>query len=162
MPDIQLMKISENDFSDYYRLVSDEKVMAQITERAIPKTEAMENFQKVLSRNSRLVNLGSFKVVHSETKDFLGWVHVTCEEGNTEKAEIGYMFLPQYWGQGYGREAVKQLLALVEASPLKELTAMIAPDNHASRKLLTNNGFQSVFLGMMDGLNTEILDKIIK
>ena len=47
--DLELLKFQEDDFDSYYSLVSNESVMAQITERAIPYgTRSQSRFSKVL------------------------------------------------------------------------------------------------------------------
>jgi len=43
--EIKLEKFHRHDFKLYYQLVGNEKVMAMITERAIPEEEAMKDFQ---------------------------------------------------------------------------------------------------------------------
>ncbi|MBP1047744.1 GNAT family N-acetyltransferase [Enterococcus sp. BWM-S5] len=157
MKTILFDKFTTNDFSDYYCLVSDERVMAQITERAIPEVEAKENYEKLLIRNQETIDFGSFRVLDNETNEFIGLAHLT-PKGNDE-AEIGYMFLPKYWRQGYGKVVVKELLRLAATSDFTVLTAMIDPENTASKRLLETNGFQTEFLGVMDELSTEILKK---
>lgn len=157
MKTILFDKFTTNDFSDYYCLVSDERVMAQITETAIPEIEAKENYEKLLIRNQETIDFGSFRVLDNETNEFIGLAHLT-PKGNDE-AEIGYMFLPKYWRQGYGKVVVKELLRLAATSDFTVLTAMIDPENTASKRLLETNGFQTEFLGVMDELSTEILKK---
>lgn len=51
---IKLVKFQENDFEDYFSLVRNKKVMAQVTERSIPYEEAELNFQKILKRNKQV------------------------------------------------------------------------------------------------------------
>ncbi|MGL4695042.1 GNAT family N-acetyltransferase [Enterococcus larvae] len=157
MKTILFDKFTTIDFPDYYCLVSDERVMAQITERAIPEVEAKENYEKLLIRNQETIDFGSFRVLDNETNEFIGLAHLT-PKGNDE-AEIGYMFLPKYWRQGYGKVVVKELLRLAATSDFTVLTAMIDPENTASKRLLETNGFQTEFLGVMDELSTEILKK---
>ena len=60
--DLELLKFQEDDFDSYYSLVSNESVMAQITERAIPYDEAKVDFQKLLKRNEKYEKYGSYKV----------------------------------------------------------------------------------------------------
>lgn len=157
MKTILFDKFTTNDFSDYYCLVSDEKVMAQITERAIPEVEAKENYEKLLIRNQETIDFGSFRVLDNETNEFIGLAHLTPKRN--DETEIGYMFLPKYWRQGYGKVVVKELLRLAATSDFTVLTAMIDPENTASKRLLETNGFQTEFLGVMDELSTEILKK---
>lgn len=44
----------------YFQLVSNEEVMAQITERSIPLEEAQANFQRLLKRNNKHQLFGSY------------------------------------------------------------------------------------------------------
>ena len=59
MQTLNLLKFLDIDFADYFRLVSNEKVMAQITEYAIPFEEAQIHFQKLLKRNAKYAHDGS-------------------------------------------------------------------------------------------------------
>ena len=92
-------KFETKDFNDYFKLVSNEQVMAQITERAIPLDEAQGNYQKLLQRNGKYEIFGSYKVHDRITKEFIGLGHVTLNESKSQEAEIGYMLLPEYWGR---------------------------------------------------------------
>lgn len=143
MHNLNLLKFQEVDFSDYFSLVSNEKVMAQITEYAIPFEEAQSNFQKLLKRNEKYEHSGSYKVYDSSINEFIGLGHLTLDEENDEVAEIGYMIKPEYWGKGYGSEIAKVLIEKAIKSELKKLKAIIDPDNIASRKILIKQGFVS-------------------
>jgi hypothetical protein len=48
-----LHKFNSNDFNNYFSLVSNEAVMAMITERSIPLKEAEGNYRKLLERNEK-------------------------------------------------------------------------------------------------------------
>ncbi|MFL2099829.1 hypothetical protein [Desemzia sp. FAM 24101] len=50
---LNLLKFKEDDFDYYYQLVSNDRVMSQITERAIPYEEAKTNFQKLVTYNKK-------------------------------------------------------------------------------------------------------------
>jgi RimJ/RimL family protein N-acetyltransferase len=59
-----------------------------------------------------------------------------------ENVDIGFAFLPRYWGNGY---AVESAAAVMEhgrnAFSLKRLVAITSPDNHDSIKVLERIGF---------------------
>lgn len=59
---LNLLKFKEVDFNAYFSLVSNEKVMAQITEYAIPLKEAQFNFQRLLKRNEKHEHFGTYKI----------------------------------------------------------------------------------------------------
>lgn len=59
--------------------------------------------------------------------------------------------LPEYWGKGYGSEIVGNLLNRVEETKgIQRATAIIDPNNIASKKILLKNGFTSCKLYEID------------
>ena len=58
-----------------------------------------------------------------------------------EFADIGFAFLPNYEGKGFGKEASVEILKLAkEKFNLKRITAITAPNNQNSIKLLEKLG----------------------
>lgn len=161
MNQLNYEKFAAKDFNDYFQLVSNEQVMAQITERAIPLEEAQADYQKLLERNGKHELYGSYKVYDSSSGEYIGLGHLTLNEDRTEEAEIGYMLLPAYWGKGYGSTIAEQLIELAKQTELKVLKAIIDPANIPSRKILIKQGFTSEKVCEMDGLPGEILSRFI-
>lgn len=159
MHTLNLLKFMLIDFTDYFSLVSNEKVMAQITEYAIPFEEAQIKFQKLLKRNEQYEHFGSYKIYDSSINEFIGLGHLTLDEENSEVAEIGYMIKPEHWGKGYGGEIAKVLIERAGKSEIKKIKAIIDPDNIASRKILIKQGFVSEVICEIGGLPGEILSK---
>lgn len=154
-------KFTANDFELYYQLVSNERVMAQITERAIPLEEAKANFEKLLIRNDKNQVFGSYAFFHPDSHVFIGLGHVTLMKQELVEAELGYMLLPEHWGKGYGDMVADRLLSLVKQTDLKVIKAIIDPDNRASRKILVSRGFTSAWIGEIEGLSGEVLKKVL-
>ncbi|MGM7637160.1 GNAT family N-acetyltransferase [Bacillus sp. Hm123] len=161
MNQLNYKKFAAKDFNDYFQLVSNEQVMAQITERAIPLEEAQADYQKLLERNGKHELYGSYKVYDSSSGEYIGLGHLTLNEDQTEEAEIGYMLLPAYWGKGYGSTIAEQLIELAKQTEVKILKAIIDPGNIPSRKILIKQGFTSEKVCEMDGLPGEILSRFI-
>ncbi|WP_433774115.1 GNAT family N-acetyltransferase [Bacillus wiedmannii] len=154
-------KFEPTDFNLYFQLVSNEEVMAQITERSIPLEEAQANFQQLLKRNKKHQLFGSFKVYDSITNEYIGLSHVTVNEENAKEAEIGYMLLPEHWGKRYGSAIAKELMNIAKQTDVSVLKAIIDPNNTPSRKILLNVGFTSEIVCEIDGLPGEILSTYI-
>lgn len=151
------------DFSDYYLLVSNEQVMAMVTERGLSLEEATEKFEALLKTNGKYPDFGHFKIFDAETHQFIGLGKMELSDSVAAEAELGYLLLPEYWGKGYGTEIAQQLMDLATSTPfLHKITGIIDPANIASRKILTNLGFISEYLGEIEGLPGEILAKKIK
>ena len=156
---IVLEKFQKADFDLYYALVSEERVMAQITERAIPLEEAEINFHSLLKRNQQAEKIGSYKIYDQQTLEYIGLGHITPDDDLSGEAELGYMILPQYWGKGYGSEIARVLLVKAGEAGMTSLKAIIDPDNIPSRRILQKHGFISEKIGEIDGLPAEILRK---
>lgn len=59
-----------------------------------------------------------------------------------EEADLGFAFLPRYWGQGYAREAATAVLVYAkEKHGLARVLAITALDNQRSIRLLESLGF---------------------
>ncbi|MFJ7921580.1 GNAT family N-acetyltransferase [Lysinibacillus fusiformis] len=62
---------------------------------------------------------------------------------NLEDVDIGFAFLPDYWGKGYAYEAASAVLAYgLETLGFNRIVAITTQDNHASAKLLERIGLQ--------------------
>ena len=157
--DITLEKFDRRDFADYFKLVSDPKVMAMITERAIPAEEAQRDYEKLLADNALHPELGHFRVL-DEHGTFIGLGKLAVTTTEADEAELGYILSPEYWGKGIASRIAGMLVARAEQQPtLRSLFAIIDPANIPSRKILINNGFVSREFKDFDGLPGEVLER---
>ncbi len=68
---------------------------------------------------------------------------VIGQAGGGVLPEVGYIFHPDYWGQGFATEAMQAVVDHAFANwPVDHLMADIDPRNDASRKLLIRLGFR--------------------
>ena len=67
------------------------------------------------------------------------WRHVT-EHG---KAEIAFVVIDDYQGQGVGTLLMRHLAVIARAAGLRELIAEVLPENAAMRKVFSKFGFQA-------------------
>ncbi len=151
---------SDEDFEDYFSLVANEKVMAMVTERAIPLEEARNDFKLLLYKNEKHEEFGNFKVLERATNNFIGLGKLEINENDFNEAELGYLLLPEFWGKGYGSEIAEILLNKAEELKLlHRIIAIIDPKNVASKKILLKNNFISEKICEIDGLPGEILSR---
>lgn len=76
----------------------------------------------------------------SEIFGMIGYVNFYLE---LDKAEIGYMLHPDYWGKGYVPEAFLEVEKFgFEQINLLSIEAKIDPRNENSRKILLRNNYQ--------------------
>lgn len=85
---------------------------------------------------------GRFAVVHKEDKKIIGFCGVKfLKEAN--ETDLGYRFLPAYWGKGIATESCKAILAYAfETLQLSKVIAFVNPENSASSNVLKKLNFQ--------------------
>lgn len=60
-----------------------------------------------------------------------------------EDVDLGFAFFPEFWGNGYAREAAAGVLSYARSRlGLARIVAITAPDNDASRRVLETLGFE--------------------
>lgn len=81
---------------------------------------------------------------------YVGWVQATIS-GDT--ATIGYDIFPDFWRQGYGKEACSELVRLLCAAKLiNKVVAVVDTENVASIRLLERLGFAIAWTGSSEDL----------
>lgn len=134
---------SWEDFSAYWMLVSNEMAMQMNYGRVFTQEEAKYLYEYMLKINQEQAAYGYFKVFLKTTNEYIGVGAAVLNENDME-AEIEYMLFPEYWGVGYGSGIVDVLLEKIkEPETIKQVTAIVEPNNLASKKILTNHGFFS-------------------
>jgi RimJ/RimL family protein N-acetyltransferase len=74
-----------------------------------------------------------------------------------EDVDLGFAFLPRYWGQGYAHESAAAVLAYGrEVLELDRIVAITSPDNEASIRLLEKLGFTLEKSFELGGMPTQL------
>ncbi len=155
----RLEKFKIEDFDFYYQLVACKRVMAMITEKAIPYDEAKSKFDRLIQNNNLHSVFGTFKITDASSNDFVGLVKLTINKIDDKKAELGFMLLPEYWGKGIAGKAAKRLIKMAKSeNQIERIIAIIDPKNMASRRILIKNKFLTKELKSFDGLPGEVLE----
>lgn len=89
--------------------------------------------------------IGRWAVALRATGEFMGWAGLKLVtepvNGHRDFYDLGYRFMPRYWGQGYGHEAaLAWLRAGFETLALPRICAYAAENNAGSRRILTKIG----------------------
>jgi ribosomal-protein-alanine N-acetyltransferase len=127
-----------------------EDVMKYINGKPCTEEEAKEKWQKVMTANSFDDILGYFSVRRNEDNKVLGLaklVYFGSEKGLSKgrdegKAEVGYALFSEFWGKGYATEITEFFTEFAKSyDEIKEVIAIINPENGASRKVLDKCGY---------------------
>lgn len=127
---LALVGPSEAHFESYVALYGDPVVMQHIG----PPMDRGEAW-KLLARHAghwMLRGYGGWLVQLKASGNVVGLVGLQFPEGNPE-LELGWVFHPQSWGQGYATEAARAALAYAfDAVGAPRVMARIAPANAGS------------------------------
>tara|TARA_B110001454_G_scaffold219192_1_gene251209 strand:- start:92632 stop:93672 length:1041 start_codon:yes stop_codon:yes gene_type:complete len=138
----QLRRLNQNDFSNLRQLESDPDVV-RYTRIKTPRTEAQtrERLKDQLQRNDGQEPNGVWAVELNDTKEFIGWFMLLPKPNRS--AELGYMMVKKFWGQGYATEVCRCLVeAAFHTLNLSSVQAVTEDGNPASAKILENIGFE--------------------
>ena len=126
-------------------------VMRHIGEGKI-KTEAEEQrgFEGLIANYQKGTGMGVWAVVTKKDDAFIGAASMTPLAGTSE-VQLGYRFKKQHWGQGYGTEVARGLVAYgFDQLQLDRLTATTNLDNQASMRVLEKAGLRFEKTGTYD------------
>ena len=99
-------QLKSSDFETYSQLDSNLKIMSYMGVPVRSREEIREKFDSILTYYKNYPHFGIWATQLIDNKSFIGW---TCLKhlGKTEDIEVGYHYLPGYWGKGYATEAAQ-------------------------------------------------------
>lgn len=153
---LNLSELQATDEADVFNLFSNQSVIAYYDLEAFSAPEQAHD----------LINL--FKSRHKESAGIRWAIRIkssgklvgTCGfnswSSKMRNAVIGYDLSPEFWGNGYASEAVREIIkaAFAGALPcgaLNRIQADTVPGNHASEALLRRLGFKEEGLRRQSG-----------
>lgn len=142
LAELTLRPLLPSDFNFYYEMVSNRKLAQLAGFRS-----ANDEFEGQFMFNGALRDQRTWLISTGNDQAAVGTVllapNYTADARPIEgEYEIGYVLLPQYWGQ----RIMSRILPVVVATAFKvwqtqKLVASVLRDNVASRQLLVHNGF---------------------
>ena len=164
---LMLRKLTNEDLDNIFLLDSNPEVMKYVG--VPPTTEKGESARMLENIINQYQNNGTGRlaVIEKETSQFIGWsgIKLLTDEVNGLKNvyELGYRFLPEFWGKGYATESALASLDLgFNQLNAEKIYAYADIDNQSSNHILTKLGFENkgTFLDKGDVCNWYELEKI--
>jgi ribosomal-protein-alanine N-acetyltransferase len=138
-----LRKLSLEDAPDVQLTRSDEKVMIYMDSERHKTLEYSENF---ISENLKMYEQkrGMFwALIEKSSQKLIGDFAFWKIDAKNSRAEIGYTLKPEFWGKGFMKEAMIEILNFgFDHLKLHSIEANINPENNNSRGILKKLGFQ--------------------
>ena len=137
------------DAQDLLEMDLDERVTKYTGQNPIVNIdEANDVVQFILSQYAKN-GVGRWAVIEKKSGDFLGWTglkfHSEMENNHIDFYDLGYRFKFQHWNKGFATEASMACVKFgFEQLNLKEIFAMVHPENLASMQVALNCGFKFI------------------
>lgn len=145
-----LREVLESDVEGMYQLDSDPEVHKYLGNKPIKTKEQAKKAINFIRQQYEQFGIGRFAAIEKESGDFIGWSGLKFNSGEKESLngkqdfyDVGYRFIPRFWGKGYATESA--LVALDYGFKVKqyEIIAGIALiDNIGSNKVLRKIGLK--------------------
>jgi len=136
-------KLRIEDFHAFHQMQSNANVMEYVRGTPMTLVENKEELPKLIDFYSKPEN--DFWIYAVERKDDAAFVGtVALVKDDEDKDEIGYRFLEEYWGLGYGFEIVEGLVNYCKKIGLPNIVACVAIKNIASTKIIKKLGFEFI------------------
>jgi len=161
-----LRKITPEDLDHMFLLDSNPEVVKYVGITPLTKKEESAKVIDNIINQYENNGTGRLAVIEKETNKFIGWsgIKLLTDEVNGFKNvyELGYRFLPEFWGKGYATESAKASLELgFDQLNTDKIYAYADVENQASNYILTKLGFENkgTFLDKGDNCYWCELDK---
>lgn len=133
---IRLLK--EIDIEGFHALQANPKVMRYVGGKTMTREENEKDLQQVISQYYKPLNEFWVWGVFSKNESFIGTCALILND--KKEYEIGYRFLEQYWGNGYGTEITKGLINYTFTNrKIERLYAYVDRENTGSVKILNKH-----------------------
>lgn len=135
-------QITHDDLDAMAAVYGDADAMRWVGDGEPLAREGCAEWIEVTHRNYRKRGYGLSAIALRSSGKVIGFCGIVHPGGQPE-AEIKYAFLREVWGQGFATETVRGMIAYgSETFGLMEIIATVAPDNHASQRVLTKAGMK--------------------
>lgn len=137
-----LRRFTLDDLPGFYQLVSRPEIIRYAQNTPVASVEeARELMQRAPFHDYSVYGYGRFACAWKETGEVIGFsgLKYVPEIGETE---LGYRFLPEFWGMGLATEAGRASIDFARVDlGLGRIVAMVHPDNVGSARVLAKLGF---------------------
>jgi len=135
-------RIQEQDFNNFYLLLSNPKVGETIIGGVHTFDETKDFMSRLLNRWSTY-GYGSY-MFYDKLGNFIGraGLHPFSIE-DQEEIILSYALMPEYWNKGFATEMAESLIKIgFEQLEFESIVCFTQPTNKASRRVIEKSGFK--------------------
>ena len=147
-----LREIQNTDIDGMFALDSDAEVHKYLGNKPVKTKKESQEMINFIKEQYKELGIGRFACIEKSTGNFIGWSGLKLNVGEKEALngyqnfiDIGYRFIPKYWGKGYGYESAVACLDFGFAKMNYDVIYGAADvENIGSNKILTKIGLQFI------------------
>jgi RimJ/RimL family protein N-acetyltransferase len=137
-----LRELVHTDAEDMLRLHSNQLVQKYTGEAVITTLEEIHSKIKEKSDDYEKHGFGRWATILKDGMQFTGWAGLAYLP-EFDEIDLGYRFLPEYWGLGIATEASRAILSYgFDTLKLKKIIAIAMKENKASIRVMEKAGMQ--------------------
>ena len=145
-----LRDLLTTDLDSMFELDANPKVHLYLGNNPNTKKEQTAKSIAYIQQQYETHQIGRWAVIEKKSGEFIGWsgLKLNTEEeinGNNNFYDVGYRFIPKFWGKGYATEtAIAALDYGFNTMKLETIVGIADQKNIASNKILRKIGLQHI------------------
>ena len=137
-----LREITLDDKAELFKLHANSVVQKYTGEPVVESLEEMEQAIQERISNYQKYGYGRWATFLKEGSQFVGWAGLAYLP-EFDEIDLGYRFLPEYWGLGIATEAAQAILAYgFDQLQLNRIIAIAMKENLASIRVMEKVGME--------------------
>lgn len=145
-----LRELRPTDLQGMFELDSDPEVHKYLGNKPVKTIDESQKMIENIINQYKERGIGRFAVIEKASGNFAGWSGIKFNTGDKETLgekrdfhDIGYRFIPKYWGKGYASETSFATLHFgFTKLNLETIVGVAETENIASNKVLQKIGLQ--------------------
>ncbi len=137
-----LREITLDDKEELFKLHSNPEVQKYTGEPAVKSIEEIKKAIRTRISNYKKYGFGRWATILKSGMQFVGWAGLAYLP-EFDEIDLGYRFLPKYWGSGIATEASHAILTYgFDQLELKKIVAIAMKENKASIRVMEKIGME--------------------
>lgn len=152
-----------SDAEGMFELDSDPEVVKYVWIDTVKEIKESENLIIGLQEQYRENGIGRWAVIEKSTGEFMGWsglkLYREPVNNQTNIYELGYRFIPRFWGKGFATETAKAWVDYAfEELKVEKLFAVTDLEHDNSKNVLYKVGFKNIEVINYHGVDVNWLE----
>lgn len=141
-----MREITIDDAPGMFELDSNPEVHRFLGNQPVTSMQQVYDVIEFIRKQYEENGIGRWAVILKETSEFIGWSGLKLARdmnGYDEFYDLGYRFIPRFWGKGYATETAKAFVEFgFDQMKLNKICTHTMVDNINSAKVLQKAGFE--------------------